>query len=37
MGGIKKIPIIVLDQFNVILKILEDGSNTENKLVIIFN
>lgn len=35
--GINKSPTIVDNQFNDKLKILEEGSNTENKLVIIFN
>lgn len=35
--GIIKIPKKVLNQFSERLKILEEGSNTENKFVIIFN
>ena len=35
--GINNKPIKDLIQFNDKLKILEEGSNTENKLVIIFN
>lgn len=35
--GINKRPIKVLNQFNDRLKIVVEGSNTENKLVIIFN
>lgn len=34
--GIIKIPKNVLNQFNDMLKILDVGSNTENKFVIIF-
>lgn len=37
IDGIIKIPIKVLNQLSERLKILDDGSNTENKLVIIFN
>lgn len=37
IDGIIKIPKKVLSQFNDKLKILEEGSNTENKFVIIFN
>lgn len=35
--GINNSPINVLNQFNDKFMILEDGSNTENKFVIIFN
>lgn len=35
--GINNSPIKVLNQFNDKLKILVDGSKTENKFVIIFN
>lgn len=35
--GINNNPINVLNQFNDKLKIVVEGSNTENKLVIIFN
>ena len=37
IDGIISNPINVLSQFNERLKILEEGSNTENKLVIIFS
>lgn len=37
IGGIINNPIIVLIQFNEKFRILEVGSKTENKLVIIFN
>lgn len=37
IGGIINNPIIDLIQFNEKLKILDVGSKTENKLVIIFN
>lgn len=36
MGGISIRPIKVLVQFRDVLKILDEGSNTENRLVIIF-
>jgi len=37
IDGIINNPINVLNQFNEILKIADEGSNTENKFVIIFN
>lgn len=37
IGGIIIIPINVLVQFNCIFMILDEGSNTENKLLIIFS
>jgi len=37
VDGIKSNPIMVLNQLSGRLNVLVDGSNTENKLVIIFN